>query len=77
MSNSSHKKELLPVLFDFLEKCRPIDFASRVETILPVITNDKEKEVIDSIIDMKSNELSDSQIKKLRSVLRKYEKQKS
>jgi hypothetical protein len=75
IKNKQYNDNLLPVLFDYLEKCRPIDFATRVDTILPVITNSDEKEIIDRIIDLKTSELSDSQAKKLKTVLNKYSKQ--
>ncbi len=72
--NGQYKSKLLPVLFDYLEKCRPIDFATRVETILPVISGSDENEIIDRIIEQKTPELTDSQVKKLKTVLRKHRK---
>ncbi|MBI9067592.1 MAG: hypothetical protein JEZ09_09895 [Salinivirgaceae bacterium] len=58
--NREYKNKLLPVLFDYLEKCRPIDFATRIETILPVIESPSENEILDRILEIKSAELSDS-----------------
>lgn len=74
LENKEYKSKLLSVLFDYLERCRPIDFAARVETILPVIENTDENEILDRIIEIKSKELSDSQTKKLRMVLKKNQK---
>ena len=74
VKSDKYKEQLLPVLFDYLEKCRPIDFATRVETILPVITSSEENEIIEKIIAMKISELSDSQTKKLNTVLKRRKK---
>ena len=74
LAKSTYKDKLLPVLFDYLEKCRPIDFATRVETIMPVIKSPAEQEVFDRIIEVKSKELSDSQLKKLRLIVKKTRK---
>ena len=71
LANDSYKATLLPVLFDYLEKCRPIDFATRVETIIPAITQSAEKEAFDLIIESKRSELSPGQEKKLNAVLKK------
>jgi hypothetical protein len=71
IENKEYKIKLIPVLFDYLEKCRPIDFATRIETIMPVIASSEENEILDRIIEIKITELSDSQIKKLRTVLKK------
>ena len=74
--SNTYKEKLLPALFDYLEKCRPIDFASRVETTIPVISSSEEKEILNSVIKLKSNELSCAQIRKLNTVLNKYNKLK-
>ena len=71
IDNVKHKNKLLPILFDYLEKCRPIDFPKRVETILPVIERIKEIEMLDRIIEIKSADLTDSQAKKLKTALKK------
>lgn len=71
LTNKEYKNKLLPVLLDYLERCRPIDFATRVETILPVIETPDEKEIFDKIIEMKTVELSSPQTKKLKTVLKK------
>lgn len=65
---NEYKKELLPVLFDYLEKCRPVDFATRTETIIPLIQTKDEQEILSNIIQMKLPELSDAQIKKLKRI---------
>lgn len=75
LKNKTTKEKLLPVLYDYLERCRPIDFATRVETILPVISNLDENEIMERIIAMKTSELSDSQTKKLNTILTRYKKQ--
>ncbi len=72
--NKECKTKLLPILFDYLEKCRPVDFVTRVETILPVIASSEENEIVDRIIEIKITELSDSQTKKLRTILKKTRK---
>ena len=69
-ANESNRQKVLPVLFEYLENCRPVDFSTRAETILPVISNKVEKEIFIEIIRIKRGELSDAQKKKLRSVLR-------
>lgn len=68
---ATYKAKLLPILFNYLEGCRPIDFASRVEVIAKTIHSDEEKEVVHRIIKLKSTELSPAQEKKLKTVLRK------
>jgi hypothetical protein len=70
-AKAAYKKELLPVLFDYLEACRPVDFATRTETILPVIELADEKEVLKNILQLKIPELSEAQLKKLNKVLNK------
>ncbi len=76
VKGKKYKEKLLPILFDYLEKCRPIDFATRVETILPVIADSDEQEVIENIIGIKNSDLSDAQKKKLQTVINKYNKNK-
>ncbi|MDH5721181.1 MAG: hypothetical protein OEZ13_11300 [Spirochaetia bacterium] len=76
IANKNYKEKLQPVLFDYLEKCRPVDFAARVETILPVIINQEENNQISKIIIKKDKELSEAQKKKLKSVINKYNKNK-
>jgi len=71
MNCDQYKERLLPVLFEFLEKCRPIDFATRVETLLPVIVTTEEKEIFGRIIELKKDELSEAQRKKLLTILKK------
>lgn len=71
VEHSTYKRKLLPILIDYLEKCRPIDFAKRVETTLPIIKSAEENEIFDRIIAVKIGELSDSQTKKLKAVLKK------
>lgn len=69
-----YKEKLLPILFDYLEKCRPIDFASRVEVIAPSIQIKEEKEIFDRIIEIKTPDLSEAQKTKLKAVLRMIDK---
>ncbi len=71
INKQKYKTKLLPVLIDYLEKCRPIDFASRVETIIPVLKSSEDKEILSTIIQKKTNELSLSQTKKLKTILNK------
>jgi hypothetical protein len=70
-ADKQYKERLLPVLFDYLENCRPVDFATRTETILPVISSAEERETMLQIIRMKEKELSDAQRSKLNRVLKK------
>lgn len=72
--NKKRKEKTIPILFNYLEECRPIDFASRIETILPVIESPEENKTLDKIIEIKSTELKPSQIKKLQTILRKNRK---
>jgi hypothetical protein len=74
LDNNLYKNKLLPFLYENLEKCRPIDLATRVETIFPVIYTSEEKEIFDRIIKLKMEELSEAQRKKLQTVIRKYSK---
>lgn len=69
-----YKERILPVLYDYLEQCRPIDFAKRVETLLPLIENKEELAFFEMVIDKKSESLSDAQKKKLTAVINKYNK---
>lgn len=73
-AKDEYKNDILPTLFEFLEKCRPIDFATRTETILPIITNSQDLEVIDRIISQKKTELSTAQVKKLKTIINKHNK---
>lgn len=73
-ANTKCKEELLPVLFDYLENSRPVDFAKRTETILPIIHSSEERELIERIIELKQPELSQAQQKKLKTVMNKYYK---
>lgn len=74
-ANADYKQKLLPILLDYLEQCRPIDFAKRVETILPTIEEAKEKELVGNIINAKKPDLSPAQTKKLNSILKKFDMQ--
>lgn len=74
--NSEYKAHLFPVLCDYLEKCRPIDFAKRLETILPVVSDSDEEEIVFNIVEMKKGDLSEGQKKKLQTVINKYNRNK-
>lgn len=74
IAKSEYKEKLFPVLLNYLENCRPVDFASRVETYLPLISELEEKNAIEHIIRIKKEELSNAQNKKLISILNKYHK---
>lgn len=76
VSNPSYKDQLFPVLCDYLEKCRPIDFARRTELFLQVVSCEEEEETVFSIIEMKREELTAAQKKKLQTVINKYHKQR-
>lgn len=76
LAKKAYKEKILPTLYDYLEACRPVDFAARVDTILPVLSGDDELEVLERIIELKSSELSDAQKKKLKAVINKYNKNK-
>lgn len=67
--DSKYKKRVLPILFDYLNKCRPIDFPKRVSIIQPIIESDREKEEFNMIIDQKMNSLSVTQRKKVEKIL--------
>ena len=72
LANQKYKEKIINVLFEFLENCRPVDFASRVETISPLITSSEEKEIFAKIIELKKTELSEAQNKKLKTVWNKF-----
>lgn len=74
LGNKEYKNKTLPILYDYLEKCRPIDFASRIETVLPLIEHAEESEKIDRIVKVKSADLNDSQTKKLSAILKRRRK---
>lgn len=74
VGNHEYEEKILPVLLDYLKSCRPIDFAKRVETILPVINNKNKKVTIKDIIDIKRSELSEAQNKKLVTIIKRYNK---
>jgi hypothetical protein len=74
MKNERYKEKLLPVLFEYMEKARPIDFATRIETILPLIHSPEEKDLFERIIDLKSTELSKTQLKKLITIINRFNK---
>lgn len=74
IASKDYKSELFPILCDYLKKCRAIDFSKRLEAILPVISEINDKETIERIITSKKSELSDSQNKKLQTILKKYNK---
>lgn len=70
LANEAFKNRLLPVLYDYLDICRPIDFATRVETMLPVMVSAEEINQLKQIILLKQDALSPAQQKKLKSVLK-------
>ena len=70
-ARAEYKQHLFPLLMDYLEKCRPIDFATRTETLLPLIVTVEEKVLFLQIVSTKKSELSPAQQKKLNSVLKK------
>lgn len=74
LCKNDYKEKLLPVLFDYLDKCRPIDFGKRVELTLSVIESEEEKDTFEKIIHRKSTDLSDSQRKKLKTIINRYNK---
>lgn len=65
-----YKKRLLPLLFDYLEECRPIDFPKRVGIVLPVISSENERTRFNMIVDSKLEELSPAQRKKVEKLLK-------
>jgi hypothetical protein len=72
MKNTLYKEKLMPFLFDYMEKARPIDFATRIETVLPLIHRPEEKDLFERIIDLKSTELSKAQLKKLITIINRH-----
>lgn len=69
-TDSKVKNQLLPVLFEYLESCRPVDFATRAETMLSIITTSGDKEIFHRIIENKKPELSPAQLKKTEKVIK-------
>lgn len=74
ISDSEYEEKILPVLFEYLKCCRPIDFGKRVETMLPVITNKEIRDKINEIIVEKRDELSEAQNKKLLTIIKRHNK---
>lgn len=72
--SEENKLKLLPILFDYLENTRPVDFGRRVDHMLALVTSEDEKLVMDQILEMKLPELSDAQKKKLKTVVNKFNK---
>lgn len=73
-ANEQYEQQTLPVLISYLESCRPIDFAKRVETYLPIINDSNKRDTIQNIIKEKRSELSEAQNKKLTTILKRYNK---
>ncbi len=69
--NDEYKKVGMADIFRFVEDCRPIDFCKRVETVLEVVNTPKELEDFKTLIEEKKQELSESQLKKLNTILKK------
>lgn len=67
-----YKNIILPTLMEYMEKCRPIDFAARIETILSVIKEEPEKSNFLNIIEIKKKDLKDSQIKRVNKILKNW-----
>lgn len=72
--DKKRKEQLFPILLEYLETCRPIDFPKRVDLMLPVIENEIEKEIFENIINKKASSLSESQKKKLNTIINRYNK---
>lgn len=66
------KEKLYPLLLDYCRKCRPIDFAKRVESVL-TITDPDELDSINAIIENKKESLSESQYKRVKKAIKKYD----
>lgn len=74
INNSKYEEKIIPLLIDYLKSCRPIDFAKRVETMLPIINDISKRDMIKEIIEAKQSELSEAQNKKVATIIKRYNK---
>ena len=68
------KKKLMPILADYLQKARPVDFTTRLEDILQTVSTDNDAALIGKIVKEKLSELSEAQKKKLKTLINKFNK---
>ncbi|MDH5716809.1 MAG: hypothetical protein OEZ22_04110 [Spirochaetia bacterium] len=68
------KNKLLATIILYLENSRPIDFSSRLEVIIPIITTEKDVKKISNIIKKKQNELNEAQKNKLKTIVNRHNK---
>ncbi len=74
LKDVNYKLKLRPILFDYLKMCRPVDFGKRVELMLPVLESKEDTVAFETILNKKVSSLSDSQQKKLRTIISRYNK---
>jgi len=76
LADEQIKEAVMPTLAGYLEKARPIDFSTRLEDILPIVTTENDVNTITKIIRKKQKELSDVQVKKMKAVINRFHKEK-
>ncbi|MGL1892589.1 MAG: hypothetical protein OCD02_13250 [Spirochaetaceae bacterium] len=74
LEDVNYKFKLMPMLFDYLNMCRPVDLGKRVELMLPVLESEEESLKFETILNKKVSSLSDSQVKKLRTIINRHNK---
>ena len=70
-SNAKNKTKLMPVIYDFLENSRPVDLGKRLESMLALFVTKEEKEIAHNIVQMKMDQLSEAQSKKVQRISKK------
>jgi hypothetical protein len=74
-ARAEYRQRLLPYLLDATASCRPVDFPTRVETILPVVTDAESRARLLEIIAAREAGLNPSAQKRLTAVAKKIEKE--
>lgn len=74
LADEKYKEKLFPLLSAYLERARPVDFSARLEVVLPVLSTRHDIKEITKIAQKKKDELSDSQTKKMMTIINKYNK---
>lgn len=69
--HDDYYNKLTPILLDYIKTCRPIDFATRLDLILPVLKPGELNTALE-IIEGKKSELKPGQLKKVNAIIKKY-----
>jgi hypothetical protein len=74
-ASAEYHQRLMPYLLDAAASCRPVDFPTRVETILPVVSDAESRARMQEIIAAREAGLNPSAQKRLAAVANKIEKE--